>query len=396
MYLGKSLHLCTFLAPLVLAAHVQAADKPSRGTLVSATPIAQLSEEQLDETYAAKNLEADNGVVIYRVVYETQTPAEEPIQASGLILVPTTGATHFPWISLQHGTLTGKGEAPSLKSAEGIYEASQGFVTVVPDYIGYGNSAQVLHPYLLPKGYVDATIDLLRAARSFAASQKISLDAFFLKGYSEGGYATFVLQKELETKYASEFPLTASSPSAGPYNLEALAQGSFSAPSQSAFATAFIIFSMQKWANNALDLSQIFSADLKELESLLTIDLLTPELLEPKPSDQVLKPAFIADFLTPVPTTEQALLLRGLFAQANLMRDTWVPQTPTRFYHCPEDEIVNVAFTQQMVEHLRQLDANAPVSSQYEVSADSAKPYTHVTCPLYYSAASWFKEILAK
>lgn len=396
MHLQTSLHLCAFLMPLTLATHVQAADKPSRGDLLSATPIAQLSEEDLDAKYAPKNLEADNGVVIYRIVYETQTPTGEAVQASGLIVVPSTGASSFPWITLQHGTLTGKSEAPSLQPFEGIYEGAKGFVTVVPDYLGFGNSAQLIHPYLLPQGYIDSTIDMMRAARKFAEGQKVSLDALFLKGYSEGGYATFVLQKELETNYASEFPLTASSPSAGPYNMEALALGSFAAPTQTAFATASIIFSMQKWANHSLDLSQIFAADLDDLMALISSDKLAPERLDPTPTAELLKSAFIGEFLKPDSTDQQALLLRTLFAQVNLTRDTWVPKVPTRLYHCPEDELVNVAFTQQMAEHLHQLDVNAPISTQYEVSPDSSKPYTHMSCPLYYSAASWFKEILAK
>ena len=45
-------------------------------------------------------------------------------------------------------------------------------------------------------------------------------DKLFLTGHSEGGYVTVAVQKELETNPVDGLTVTASAPSAGPYDLE--------------------------------------------------------------------------------------------------------------------------------------------------------------------------------
>lgn len=89
-------------------------------------------------------------VTVYKVTYATSFK-NSSIIASGLICVPkTTGS--YPMLSFQNGTNTKNTNAPSMDISnssfaliEGI--ASAGYIILIPDYIGFGASSDILHPY---------------------------------------------------------------------------------------------------------------------------------------------------------------------------------------------------------------------------------------------------------
>lgn len=383
--------LASFLSTFIHAAPA----KPK--TLLKSQLLLTYTEEELEKIYEGRD--ALNGISIYRVTYQTVTPDRIPfpIKASGLIIVPDKVSSRLPWISLQHGTVIPKGDAPSLKPLEGIYEASQGFVTLVPDYLGYGESARILHPYLQKDGYGRSGVDFLRAAQSFAKERKIELDALFLQGYSEGGYATLALQKALETTYAGEFPLRASSPNAGPYDMEALALNGLAAETQNPVSTAFITISYARWGKYPVPLDAIFNYDLGILNRLVRTEKFDPKVIEklPNRTGEFLKADFLEDFLMAKPKSKAAHNLRRLFVESSLNRDAWSPQIPTRFHHCVDDEVISVEFTRQIVAHLKKVGPSAPVSSVLIESPDAKNPYQHGTCPLIGAPVAWFKELLA-
>ncbi|MGK0273459.1 MAG: hypothetical protein ACI88H_004140, partial [Cocleimonas sp.] len=61
---------------------------------------------------------------------------------------------------------------------------------------------------------------MLRASKAFLANNNIAINSqLFLAGYSEGGYATLALQKEIQDNLSTEFVTTASAAGAGPYDL---------------------------------------------------------------------------------------------------------------------------------------------------------------------------------
>ncbi|RSK31082.1 alpha/beta hydrolase family protein [Hymenobacter metallilatus] len=165
-------------------------------------------------------------VRVYRLTYTTRNPDGQPVTASGALLVPVS-STALPVISYQHGTIRPADEdrAPSyysqnseLWSAVSVL-ASTGYVVSAPDYIGYGASKALPHPYEHAGSLASASADMLRATREFCKKENISVNQKnFLLGYSEGGYATMALHKYLEEKYATDLPVTASAPGAGAYH----------------------------------------------------------------------------------------------------------------------------------------------------------------------------------
>ncbi len=171
-------------------------------------------------------------IKVYRLTYRTHTPEGQETTASGAVLVPTASQA-LPVLSYQHGTLqpSSESQAPSYYAqGSDVWSivsvlASTGYVVSAPDYLGYGASKALPHPYEHAASLASTSADMLRATREFCAQQKVSVNQKnFLLGYSEGGYATMALHKLLQEKYATTLPVTASAPGAGAYHKSAFAR----------------------------------------------------------------------------------------------------------------------------------------------------------------------------
>ena len=174
-------------------------------------------------------------VAYYKVVYSTLDDGE-PVHASGLVMIPQGLLASLPLASYQHGTIMPalKNTAPSnyenfkgtrrLKSNmevnfTGSIMASHGYVVTMPDYLGYGVSADRKIDYTYTPSLATVSRDLLRAARSLCVQENVTLSGeVFLTGWSEGAGATMALHRMLESEHADEFAVVAQSSLAGYYN----------------------------------------------------------------------------------------------------------------------------------------------------------------------------------
>ncbi len=207
-------------------------EQPQEDVLVDAELVfsASSGQAQLVAELAGLDIDFDefvHDVDIYKVTYNT-VYKEENIVASGLISFPKTTEA-VPMISYQHGTITRDTDAPSnftVDKPEALVAtalSSSGFITVIPDYLGFGSSASILHPYFVEDLTASAVIDMLRAAIELSEQQDITFNSkLFLAGYSEGGYATMATHKALEANPLEGFDLVASFPGAGAYDLYSL------------------------------------------------------------------------------------------------------------------------------------------------------------------------------
>lgn len=203
--------------------------EPQNKYLVESKLLTELTKEQLSNQLAALSpLLAGlvrNGVKVHRITYKTKNTDGAEITASGAIVLPAI-TQPAPMISVQHGTIRSESEAPSNFSpgteayVAGSLFSALGYIIVYPDYIGYGASKDVPHPYEHRESLASASLDMLRAAKEFLKEQKDVKwdDRLYITGYSEGGYATMALQQKLEQEAAGEFNLRASSAGAGAYD----------------------------------------------------------------------------------------------------------------------------------------------------------------------------------
>ena len=164
-----------------------------------------------------------NPVQAYKIVYETYDTKGNTVRASGLAVFPTREGFAFPLAVYQHGTVSIESQVPSNLPAEaaiGLVFSSNNYVVIMPDYLGFGENAEDLHPYVHAASEASAAVDMLFAVREFAAQENFALnDQLFITGYSQGGHAAAALHQVLEADYSEEFTVTGSAPLSGPYNI---------------------------------------------------------------------------------------------------------------------------------------------------------------------------------
>ena len=160
----------------------------------------------------------------YKIVYTTKNTDGTDIQASGALIIPNT-ADAIAMISQQHGTIRNDNSAPSnYQNASEAYTiasifGSNGYIIACPDYIGYGTSKSLPHPYEHRESLAQTSLDMIRASAEFVNQNSINWNKkLMITGYSQGGFATMSLQKKIEEEFPKEFNLVASSCGAGAYN----------------------------------------------------------------------------------------------------------------------------------------------------------------------------------
>ncbi len=216
---------------LVLWLVVASCDAPSEveapesvsGTLVSATSLYTLTQEEANAALGVLGLSAQYAVAVHKLVYETIDPVGAPTTASGALIIPQDLPGPAPLLSYQHGTLVRKASAPSAdREGEvligGLF-ATAGYISVLPDYLGLGDGPG-LHPFVHAASEASATVDMLRATRQFLANENIATtDQLYLVGISQGAHATMAALRSLEADHTDAFTVTAVSSLSGPYDI---------------------------------------------------------------------------------------------------------------------------------------------------------------------------------
>lgn len=168
------------------------------------------------------------GVIVYKLIYKTEAGGKE-IEASGLVCIPSVSG-EYPLLSFQNGTNTVNAYAPSNFATNTTFQmveimASMGYVVVIPDYPGFGESSSIPHPYLISEPTSRSITDMFYAINEVPAEQFPGItikNEYYLMGYSQGGWATMVLHKALELDYSGDFNLAGSVCGAGPYDIKYL------------------------------------------------------------------------------------------------------------------------------------------------------------------------------
>ncbi len=162
---------------------------------------------------------------VYRIVYRTKYK-DTDVMASGLACIPSDNGV-FPILSIQNGTNTAHDRAPTENSGntnflllQGL--AGNGYIILIPDYIGFGSSDSIVHPYYVKEPTIDAVIDMIRATKEFIDNyieDAIYSQDCYLAGYSQGGWATLAALDAIENGEINDIFVKATSCGAGAYDL---------------------------------------------------------------------------------------------------------------------------------------------------------------------------------
>lgn len=360
------------------------------GDLLSSEVIQQYTSAEIATImtgigYQGANIQ-DRTIKAVKLRYVSQDHRGENQELSGAILYPLDGGSH-PLLSIQHGTVTLRTAVASvnpMNSSAGIsalLSASEGYVTLVPDYAGYGDS-QVMHPYMHAESLANSVIDLIRAARVFCEAQDIRLTSdLYLTGYSEGGYACLATQKKMESALSDEFTLTAVAPMAGPYDLQAVAQHILEGESYAWPAYIGFLFVAYDELYAINDLSSVFRSPYdQELRSLYSGDYDFFEINARLPGEisELIEPQFRADYLS-----GSASQFSNAFADNSLL--DWQPESPLCFYHGTDDMTVPYFVVEETVANFVEMGAT-------EVTLVGIPGANHSTAglPAFMAMLEWF------
>lgn len=138
----------------------------------------------------------------YCGTYHSVDHQGNPIVLSGRIMIPADGKVSRIML-VSHFTIGADREAPSEElPLEAIY-AAHGVAVVETDYIGYGVSADKIHPYLCAEVTAKNVIHMYYAALPFLKKLGCSpaFDDIFLLGFSQGGAVTMSVAQEIYMNY---------------------------------------------------------------------------------------------------------------------------------------------------------------------------------------------------
>jgi pimeloyl-ACP methyl ester carboxylesterase len=292
-------------------------------------------------------------VEVRKITYKTNFK-DKNIQASGLVCFPKA-AGNYPIISFQNGTNTLYSDAPSVNSGNDMFAimeslTAMGFIVVIPDYIGFGASANLPHPYLDAKSSTQSILDMIRAAKEYSTDDKVLAKAtkdLFIFGYSQGGWATMQLQKTIEKDYSSEFNLIASSCGAGPYSIEYMNK----------YIVDKIDYPMPYFLAYLLNSYVTIGAFTNPLTDFIQTPYAAkiPGLFDGKHSGGAINAELttqMANFLTPeyrsgYATDAKYLGVRSAFLSNSIT--AWNAKTPMKLFHGANDDLIPPGISQKML-----------------------------------------------
>jgi len=336
-------------------------------------------------------------VDVYQVVYETIDPQGQPTVASGAVLLPRTWHglnDEVALWTLLRGTVfydadvPSHGDMPDFGIWRGLLPAAAGYATAMPDYLGFGASRHMVHPYLIPEPTATASVDMMRATRHLADELGVSLrDEVFLSGHSQGGHATLSTLRALEADHGDEFELSAATAASGTYAFSGLADFIFNSEALIApQVMSLYLLAVTGTRDLGQPLSYYFEAPYDETVLELHDKTKTnAEIIAGLPSDTT-DELFADAFLTAY-RGEGALDFKAALALSDVHAG-WTPQTPVRLFHGGGDITVPVTQAQAALAGLGGQGADI----ELEIIEDADHLQTIVPSTL--QTIEWFDSVL--
>lgn len=291
----------------------------------------------------------------YKITYTTTDSTGQPVTASGLAAIPVKASgSASPVLSYQHATIKLDAQTPSNHATPdepAILFASMGYIVSAADYVGYGSTKGMLHPYLLSAPTAASVADFMTASSRWRQIKAITDNGqLFLTGYSEGAYATIATLRML-TQNKAALPLR-TFVGAGPYDVTLTLNSMLSAVRQQNPIVGALI--------NPGFLKNLGANDRANVRNLLLASALGTQ------SDVRFDPTFLDNFLN----DDTA----AIAAVSNVY--DWAPQSAITFFHGRDDTTVPYGNTDSIFNAMTRYGAGNLID---RIDCP-AKPAEHIAC----------------
>ena len=308
-----------------------------------------------------------------KVTYQSTGADGKVHSMTGLLILPEAilgGKPSVPILMYQHGTEVYRPFSPSRYLAHqdrptdypevmvAAAIAATGYAVALVDYEGMGDNTDA-QPHVVGATLAKQVIDLLKASRDIIGTTSSPCtwnNQLFLMGYSEGGYVTMAVTRELQLNPVPGFTVTASAPLSGPHDLSGVQRGvilsgsTFKAP----YFVPMILSSYNyAYGGQTTEFSPAFSM-------LSPFDSTLPPLFDGNSQSVTISEAMGMNFTTPTYIVPNSILTQPFLDQLTLdaspvvgflkqndsyrlpgqLDSPWVPAVPIRMIHHRSDELV--------------------------------------------------------
>jgi pimeloyl-ACP methyl ester carboxylesterase len=313
-----------------------------------------ISTEEIVARFGDNNLVAgfaNFDITAHKITYMTENYDGSMVEASGLVLIPIVQGS-AKLTSFQHSTLA-KDENPQIDQEDrapsylpennaeihlsATLFAANGYLISAPDYIGYGSTKDLFHPYEHAQTTATSSYDMLIAAREYAEFLDVNLRTnqdtgtrqLHLLGYSQGGNSTMALHKYIQENHNTEFEIVRSAMGAGAYHKTAVGDFIFNFEGDLGFSLSLYLWVMDTYDRVYLQrgisyyLKEPYATEVNE-NGYFTISNTNPA--------EVFTEAFINEINDPESEFSRALA-------DNNVHD-WRAEAPIKLYHSINDGLV--------------------------------------------------------
>tara|TARA_B100000683_G_scaffold76594_1_gene75572 strand:- start:582 stop:1757 length:1176 start_codon:yes stop_codon:yes gene_type:complete len=317
-------------------------DELTRAYIDTYTKLFSISKENILEIvqnseYGNLNEYLQYDISLYTITYNT-TYKGQNIKASGLVAFPDTDQG-MPILNFNHGTTSLHADAPTEDLIQYSFfsnAASAGYIFVIPDYLGFGVSDNIVHPYYRSDITGQTIVDMIKATKELAAIEGYNFNGdVFLSGYSEGGFATMSAHYNMEKNNYSGLNLVASAPASGGYDITGMLDYFISKETYHVpYYIAYVAMGYKTSYDWSLPLSSIFNEPYAsiipeyfngkysgyEINSVLSDDM--SELLT-------------SNFINNIYNDADLKIIVDAFEENSL--DKWIPKNKMIMYHGTDD-----------------------------------------------------------
>lgn len=282
-------------------------------------------------------------------VYRSTDEYGRPITLSGKIIMPADGAIKRV-ILVSHYTMGSNRECPSSSFPMEGQLAQLGYAVVVPDYIGYGITRHLYHPYLMMELTARNVLDMYLAACPFfkAIGREPENPDIYLMGYSQGGAVSMATEYLIERDHGkgSAHPIDIKRVFAGGgiYDIKATFESYIESNTASyPCGVPFVIVGMVKGHHMSDDLiDKLLLPEIREhveewfLEKNTSSGMMN-HIIGSSHTDDILAPRAFDR------TSAEISLLYQVMTENSILSFAWHPEAPVYMMHSIEDDTVPFA-----------------------------------------------------
>lgn len=285
-------------------------------------------------------------------IYEGHDVDMSELKLSGKLIIPAEGKIKN-MILVSHYTIGANYECPSETFPLEALLADKGYALVIPDYIGFGITADRVHPYMHSESTARSVVDMAIAVRDYLAhiGRSPEDNRVILFGYSQGGATTLAVMDLLQDDYAAKFPIKRVYAGGGPYDLaatydSAMEDGVTGIPC----AIPMIVQGVNAGEHLNLDLSAFFKPFLLENYS----DWINSKAYTVHEINTMIQSNNLREIMTEEgcdkTNHETAILYQALLANSVL---NFTPHAPIYLFHSRDDQTVPFINALRAEEHFK-------------------------------------------